>query len=53
MATADHLLRETAQVLVWHFRYQEVFRRERGTWRFARRTIVIDWTETRDVQVPA
>ena len=49
--TASHLLRESAQVLVWHLRYQDVFRRVDGDWCFARRTIVLDWTETKPVEV--
>jgi ketosteroid isomerase-like protein len=26
-------------------RYQDEYRRERGTWRFARRELVLDWTQ--------
>lgn len=51
--TASHLLRDSAHALVWHLRYQDVFRREGGEWRFARRTIVLDWTETTSVDLPA
>jgi hypothetical protein len=38
-------------VLVWHLRYREVFRRNGRQWRFARRVIVLDWTETRAVDL--
>lgn len=51
-STASHRLRETPQVLVWHLRYEDEFRRVGSDWRFARRAIVIDWTETRNVDPP-
>ncbi|HKY91452.1 MAG TPA: nuclear transport factor 2 family protein [Nevskiaceae bacterium] len=50
--TASHLLRESPQVLVWHLRYQDEFRHVQGAWRLARRRIVLDWTETRPVDLP-
>jgi len=28
-------------------RYQDGWRREEGVWRFSRRSLVLDWTETR------
>ena len=46
-STAQHLLRD-GQVLVWHLRYQDRWRREDdGQWRFTRRTLILDWEETR------
>lgn len=50
--TASHLLREMkdgAQVLVWHMRYQDAFQKQGEQWRFTRRTLLIDWTETHAV----
>lgn len=47
--TASHLLKDRAQVLVWHMRYLDTFCKRGDQWRFSRRTIVIDWTETRAV----
>lgn len=52
--TASHLLHEMetgAQVLVWHMRYQDQFQKQGEQWRFSRRTLLIDWTETRAVTV--
>jgi hypothetical protein len=48
-SVADHLSivdgRKT--VLTWAIRYQDRWRREHGEWRFERRTLLLDWTETR------
>jgi uncharacterized protein (TIGR02246 family) len=51
---ANHLSGSGAAAsnLVWALRYQDRLRRENGKWRFERRRIVIDWTETRPVQIP-
>jgi hypothetical protein len=35
------------QVLTWAIRYQDSWRREAGGWRFARRALILDWTEAR------
>jgi hypothetical protein len=54
--TASHLYDDPAagpQVLVWHIRYQDRFVRTDSGWRFAERRLVIDWTETRSVTIPA
>jgi uncharacterized protein (TIGR02246 family) len=51
--TASHLLRDSAHALVWHLRYQDTYRRKQGQWRIARRTVVLDWTETTPVDLPA
>jgi ketosteroid isomerase-like protein len=34
---------------VWGFRYHDRFRLEAGSWLFARRALVVDWIEARDV----
>jgi hypothetical protein len=34
-------------LLTWAIRYQDRWRREQGQWRFASRTLLLDWTETR------
>lgn len=49
--TADHLYRTDGQakLLCWSIRYQDQWRREAGAWRFARRTLIVDWQETRIV----
>ncbi|MFI4983245.1 MAG: nuclear transport factor 2 family protein [Nevskiales bacterium] len=39
-----------ASILVWAMRYQDRLLRHNGRWRFQRRTVVIDWTETRPAQ---
>jgi SnoaL-like protein len=47
---ADHLrLGEDGQrqLLTWAIRYQDRWRREQGEWRFASRTLLLDWSETR------
>ena len=48
-STADHLLLESDAVLVWTIRYQDRWRREDDAWRFTRRTLIVDWEETRSV----
>jgi len=52
--TADHLYRVdgAAKLLCWSIRYQDEWRREAGVWRFARRTLIVDWQETRSVDAP-
>jgi uncharacterized protein (TIGR02246 family) len=46
---ADHLTVANGQttMLTWAIRYQDRWRREAGRWRFARRELVLDWTDTR------
>ena len=48
-AIADHLsVRDGRRTLLtWAIRYQDRWRRESGQWRFVRRTLLLDWTETR------
>lgn len=36
---------------LWAIRYQDRFRRDNGQWRFSRRLLIIDWTETRPVKL--
>lgn len=40
----------SASNLAWAMRYQDQLQRHNGQWRFQRRTVVIDWTETRPAQ---
>jgi hypothetical protein len=46
---ADHLSKADGKtkLLCWAIRYQDKFRREEGRWKFAARTLIIDWQETR------
>jgi hypothetical protein len=47
--TASHLLPDRDAILVWAIRYQDVWRRNSEGWRFIRRSLSLDWTETRPV----
>lgn len=49
--TADHLLNESDNVLVWTIRYQDRWRREAGVWRFTHRKLIVEWEEMRSVTV--
>ncbi|HUD93570.1 nuclear transport factor 2 family protein [Sphingobium sp.] len=49
---AEHLLHDQDSVLVWTIRYQDEWRREATGWCFTRRQLILDWTETRAVEVP-
>jgi len=51
-SVADHLSLADGRktLLSWAIRYQDRWRREEGVWRFERRTLVLDWTETRALQ---
>lgn len=51
--TAEHLLGDADMILVWSVRYQDAWRRKRGTWRFVQRFLVVDWEETRPAVVKA
>lgn len=51
-STAEHRIAgaDGADMLMcWAIRYQDEWRREHGTWRFTRRTLVVDWQEMRPV----
>jgi hypothetical protein len=53
-STAHHLTEQgggKATDLVWHLRYQDQLKRHEGAWRFAHRTLLVDWAETRDVSM--
>jgi hypothetical protein len=53
-AEASHVYDDPSagtQVLTWHLRYQDAFIK-RGRWLFAHRRLLIDWTETRRVDLP-
>jgi uncharacterized protein (TIGR02246 family) len=52
--TANHVSDRgggAAENLVWAVRYLDRLRRENGGWVFVRRSVVIDWTETRAVRL--
>lgn len=56
--TASHVLPPSGeggdhQLLVWAIRYQERFRRDGAQWRFTRRELILDWTETRNISYSA
>ena len=53
-STAEHRIAEPDgdKLLVWAIRYQDQWRREQGTWRFTRRTLIVDWEELRAVSNP-
>lgn len=42
-----------ASDLVWAIRYQDRFVRQGADWKFASRSVLLDWTETRTVSLPA
>jgi SnoaL-like domain len=52
--TASHVHRpqgdtDRTTALVWSLRYQDRFVRTPAGWRFARRKLIVDWSETRPV----
>ena len=52
--TASHILHPEADAqghtaYVWAIRYQDTLKKQRGTWRLARRVLVVDWSEYRPV----
>ncbi len=50
--TADHLLKDRDAVLVWTIRYQDSWCRQAdGTWQFTARKLIVEWEETREVNV--
>ena len=51
---ANHLARSPdgrVRNLVWHLRYRDDYRRTDSGWRFARRSLRLDWIESRPVAV--
>lgn len=51
LGTAEHLLNDAGMILVWAIRYRDRWRRDDGGWRFVRRSLRVDWEETRPVTV--
>jgi uncharacterized protein (TIGR02246 family) len=52
--TANHVSDKgggAAENLVWAMRYHDRLRREQGRWVFVRRSVIIDWTETRPARI--
>lgn len=50
---AEHLERDRgggSTVYLMAIRYQDRYARDRGSWRFRRRTLVVEWTDVRSVQ---
>src|SRR5262245_60335640 len=50
-STADHLSEADGKrtILTWAIRYQDRWRRLDGAWQFSHRLLVIDWTDTREI----
>jgi hypothetical protein len=50
--TADHLQEANGERTLssWAIRYQDEWRREDGHWLFTRRTLVIDWIDSRPLR---
>ncbi|QGP81267.1 nuclear transport factor 2 family protein [Sphingobium sp. CAP-1] len=48
-STADHLLKDRDELLVWTIRYQDRWRRHGATWQFTHRHLKVDWEEMRPV----
>ncbi|ACY99049.1 MULTISPECIES: nuclear transport factor 2 family protein [Thermomonospora] len=50
--TACHLSERDGTVvnLAWHLRYADIYRRQGGAWRIARRELHLEWIETRPVR---
>lgn len=51
-STAEHRIAapDGDKLLVWAIRYQDQWRREQGTWKFTRRTLIVDWEELRPIK---
>jgi hypothetical protein len=53
-STAEHRLAGKDgpdMLLVWAIRYQDEWRRDGATWRFTRRSLIVDWEELRPVHI--
>ena len=48
-SSAEHLMSDRDELLVWAIRYQDNWHRSSGAWRFTRRRLVLDWQEVRPV----
>lgn len=51
--SAEHVLKDSGQLLVWAIRYQDQWRKDDGTWRFAHRRLIVDWEEVRPIKAQA
>lgn len=51
-STAEHRIAapDGDKLLVWAIRYQDQWRRDQGTWKFTRRTLIVDWEELRPIK---
>ena len=51
---ADHVIERDghSEILSWHIRYQDEWRREEGVWKFTKRALIVDWEETRAIHQP-
>ena len=43
--TADHLMKDSDQILRWSIRYLDEWRREGQMWRFTLRKLIVEWEE--------
>lgn len=50
-ATADHLMLDEDIILVWNMRYLDSWRQVGEDWLFTRRELIVDWQESRPVQL--
>ena len=48
--SAEHVLKDQDLLLVWAIRYQDQWRKDDGVWRFAQRSLVVDWEEVRPIK---
>lgn len=48
-SSAQHLMLERDELLVWAIRYRDRWRRSDGAWRFTHRSLFLDWQEVRPV----
>lgn len=51
LCSAEHLLKDADAVLVWAVRYRDQWRRQPDGWRFVKRSLLVEWEETRPVTV--
>lgn len=51
-STAEHRIAgpDGDQLLVWAIRYQDAWRRYSDSWKFTRRTLIVDWEELRPIK---
>lgn len=51
LCTADHLLRDSDEILAWSIRYHDAWRRVGDRWRFVHRHLLVEWEEVRPVNI--